>query len=168
MVNETDSAADLIVDVNKNSVLIYGNESNESLVESELIDNNCLYIQNIVNALESIVYYRRVVELHNEDVNSQIQGKLQLRLRKYLTDDTLNEIPIIKAENGDEIILPYDAAADHHWYLVEITNKSHLPVFPYLFVLAPDYSLILLYPGSGQGRSIDPRTNSLCWLQLLS
>lgn len=149
------AATDLMVAIQDGQCYIYGNEGTDPLVEPEIITHK-QDVQKIVYSLESIARYRRVANLYNEEVNSRVQGKIALALRKYAAGVAPAAMQTIVAAHGEDLILEYNSKQAHSWYIVDVINNSPLSIYPHLFILQPDYSIYQLYPRYSQEEPLLP------------
>lgn len=109
-------------------------------------------------SLESIVRYRTLAKLENEG-QSQLNGKLRLRLRRYVAGAPPEPLEPGTIEPGGDITLYYDPdRRERNLYVVDVINKSDLEVYPHVFTLSPDYSISLLYPTLGQQEVVQPNS----------
>jgi hypothetical protein len=116
----------------------------------------------IVHSLESISRYQAIMDLSNREAGSQLVGQIEVKLR-HLVDGQANELPASAFSEGGELSLSFDPNhQDNNYYVVDITNHSTRDVYPYVFTLNPDYSIVILYPRQGEQNAIAPgRTFSI-------
>lgn len=164
LVDDPHALVDLRVKAEAGQFWIYGD--NELLVEPEPLRPPAQTTGRgdpavkVRRALESIVRYRTLLSLHNEDLRSQLAGKVKLRLRRYVDESTGPRLEDLLQEAigpGGELTLYFDP--DHmesNRYVVDVLNESERDVYPHVFILSPDYSIGRLHPRRGIQEAVRP------------
>jgi pimeloyl-ACP methyl ester carboxylesterase len=115
---------------------------------------------SVLHALESIARFRSLKNLENEEPGSEMAGRIEVRLSRYIADPEEPRIEDLPAEAigaGSEFVLPFDPEVkENNEYVVHVTNKSAERVYPHIFTLSADYSVHRLYPDMGQGDALIP------------
>ena len=161
--DDPNAPVDLLVRAEAGQFWIY-DDRHELLVQPEDIAQSSVTAEqtpeNVRRALESIVRYRTVLGLRNEDPNSELAGKVKLRLRRYVDDSTgrrAEDLPPEAIGPSGELAIYFDP--DHeeqNLYVVDLINESALDVYPHVFTLSPDYSISSLHPGRGIQEAVAP------------
>jgi pimeloyl-ACP methyl ester carboxylesterase len=134
----------------------------ELLVEPEDIqEQERSYAEAILHALESIARYRILLELANQENDSRLAGQVKVRLRRYNKQNSkglqTEDLPE-QAIGSDGITLYFDPHnKDHNEYVVEVINNSSLTIYPHVFFIGADYSVVRLYPDAGQEYKLTPQ-----------
>jgi pimeloyl-ACP methyl ester carboxylesterase len=114
----------------------------------------------ILHTLESIARFRSLKNLDNEEPGSELAGRIEVRLSRYIPDPDgprLEDLPAEATGAGSEVVLPYDPEVkENNEYVVHVTNKSAERVYPHIFTMSADYSVHRLYPNMGQGDALIP------------
>jgi hypothetical protein len=115
----------------------------------------------VIGALESIARYRTLLALMNQHLDSQLVGKVKLRLRRYVNTaagQTAEDLP--DSGRGSELTLCYDALRhERNLYVVDVINESAIPFYAHVFILNPDFSIRRLYPNQGQESQVPQAKN---------
>lgn len=115
---------------------------------------------SVLHALESIARFRSLKNLDNEEPGSQLVGKVEVKLSRYIPDSEaprMEDLPGEATGAGSEFVLPYDPEIrENNEYVVHVTNKSSSRVYPHIFTLSADYSVHCLYPDRGQEDALAP------------
>lgn len=120
-------------------------------------DTNDTGVQDVIHALESIVRFRSLLELTNNQASSRLAGRIKINLRHYVANGQPEALPAGATGPGGELTVSFDPDnPDASLYVIDVTNQSSLPVYPYIFTMSPDYSIHLLYPALGQQEAIAP------------
>jgi len=145
---DPDAAFDLCV-VGENGTLgIYSSEGS-LLVQPILYTGQSSEIDRVLSALQSIARFRGLQMLGSHHEAGELAGKLKLRLRRYTLDAGTVRAEPLTSEPSD---LTLDFRAEHpddSRFVVDIINSSETPLYPELFVLNPDFSIVQLYPHQG-------------------
>lgn len=111
--------------------------------------------RQVLRALQSIARFRALQALGNHEQLGDLTGKLRLQVRQYREVDGLaSGEPLPYQADGDQLLVFDPAQPDTSRYVIDIINTSETPVFPSLFILNPDYSIVPLYPTLGQEQAI--------------
>jgi len=158
LLTDSDQTADLQVTVTGDEFAIYdaaGTLLVDPLAGPQAVAQTC-------QALESIVRYRAILDLRNEDPQSRLTGRVTLRLRRFVGDSTgprAEELPAEATGAGGACVLYYDEQDDsQNKYVVDIINQAPIPVYPHIFTVSPDYSIYQLYPVAGIQEAVQPTT----------
>lgn len=122
-------------------------------------------VAEAVTALTNVARYQRLLTLRNEDVESEIAGKLKLRLRKLQKGKPPSEMEIVASKEGGDIVLDYSPALEKAGecdFIVEIINDSPIRIYPQLFYMDGEYAILTFYPRSGQQEAIEPGKSLFC------
>ncbi len=138
--------ADLRVTAKEGALCII-NADGEQLVAPEEIKEGGKDVRAVLGSLESIVRFQRVITLQNEEPGSQLVGKIEVGLRQYVEGTPPAELTQVTPDKGGDLTLTYyPDDQKRNLYVAQVTNHSTLDVYPYLFLLSPDYSITPLYP----------------------
>lgn len=108
----------------------------------------------LVSALHSIARHRILLGLENQVDTAQLVSKVKLRLRQVKPSNIYTDIAS-EATEASELTIFYDAEYHHEsLYIIDVINTSAIPLYPHVFVLNPDYSIVRLYPNQGQQDAI--------------
>ena len=116
----------------------------------------------VCRALESIVRFRTIMNLSNDDPGSRLAGKVRLKLRRYVVDSAgprAEDVPEEATDPGGELTLYFDP--DHNErniYVVDVINELERYVYPHVFTLSPDFSICRLHPQAGIQEAVQPNT----------
>lgn len=159
-----DRVADLRVNAAEGKLSIY-NTTGEQLIVPEDIKDGGGDERAVLHSLESIVRYRTLQNLVNKEQESELVGKVKLRLLGYAAGaDGLQtqELPAGAVGAGGEITLTINPEReDLNRYVLEVINESSRPIYAHLLLLNPDYSIKLQYPQLGQKDAINPNGGRL-------
>jgi hypothetical protein len=157
--DDPEAPADLVVLVQNQKVGIYSDADIETpLVEPFTISpGGADFIREVRLALESIVRFRAVLNLSN-DTSSALNGKIRLRLRRYLSDGhRAADLPAAAVGPGGELSVYFDPHdQSRNSWVVDVFNDTGVNVYPHVFTLSPDYSIQRLYPRAGQPDTFAP------------
>jgi hypothetical protein len=107
-----------------------------------------------VNALEVIARSRALEALRNRG-RSSVQGNVRLRLRQFRAASRPQDMPLVEPGAGNELTLRFEPdAADANRYVLEVENASPLALYPHVFYLGTDFSIVRLYPRAGEVEAI--------------
>ncbi|MBW4507362.1 MAG: caspase family protein [Scytonematopsis contorta HA4267-MV1] len=156
--------AELRVKVDNGKLSIF-NSAGEQLVVAEGIKDEGGDVMPVLHTLESIVRYRTLKNLVNEEPESELAGKVKLRLLHYVTgsdSSQAQELSTGTIGTGGETTLTLDPEHDElNTYILEVINESLRPIYAHLLILNPDYSIKLQYPQLGQKDAINPNGGKL-------
>lgn len=114
----------------------------------------------VLHMLECIVRYGTILALNNEEPGSQLAGLVKLRLRRYVKGSVqpyAEDLPSTSIDSGGELTISVDPdREEHNLYVVDVLNASSAWVYPHVFMLNPDYSIVRLYPLFGQQEALRP------------
>ncbi|NER79775.1 MAG: caspase family protein, partial [Leptolyngbya sp. SIO1D8] len=150
---------------------------NDLLVEP--IDRGENDVNRVRYALENIARFQTLLQLKNEESGSALAGNIEVHLRsvaaksnEYVSDGTktptkpewdggsagaLTPFPDSLVGAGGEISLCYDPEnLDRNLYVVEVENTSSRNIYPHVFVMSADYSIVRLYPEAGLEKALAP------------
>ena len=156
--NLSETPTDLRISVKENNVVV---QNGDQQTLTEPIPTS----EAAVNALNGIARYQRLLALRNEDANSALYGALKLRLRQFEAGKKPDEMPIVKPKAGGDYVLDYSPAlekAKQCDFIIEIVNQSRQRVFPHLFYLDAEYTIMTFYPRHGQQEAIEPGKSLFC------
>lgn len=146
--------AELVVRAEGDRVVVCGADDGAPLVMPWGVGDPESTGRAVVGALETIARFRRLGALANPDPGSRLQGRLRVRLRRFVEGAAPQEMPVIEPVDG-EVVAVYDPAQETNWHLVEVVNEGSRPVFVSVFSLNEDYSVVQFYPRLGGEQSID-------------
>ncbi|NEU71469.1 hypothetical protein PI95_002460 [Hassallia byssoidea VB512170] len=154
-----DQVADLRVKAVDGKLNIYNSTREQLVVPEDIKDGGGDEIA-VLHSLESIVRYRTLQSLDNKEPESELVGKVKLRLLRYdvkgADDSQTQELPTGAVGTGGEITLTLDQEdKDSNRYVLEVINESSKPIYAHLLLLNPDYSIKLQYPQLGQKDPIE-------------
>jgi hypothetical protein len=152
--------ADLRVQAREGRFHVYG-QGGDLLVDPAVPGGEAA---RAIGALEVIARARALQDLRNKAA-SLVQGAVGLRLRRFSAAANPADMTPVEPDAGGELTLTYvpGAAGDENRYVLEVANRSPLALFPHVFYLGTDYSIVPLYPLHGEveaipaGRSGFPR-----------
>lgn len=138
---------DLLVVAEHGVLSIYGADDTLLVMPQPIANRG-----GVIGALESIARYRTLLGLMNQQLDSQLVGKVKLRLRHYVnTAAGQTAEDLADSGRGSELTLFYDALhRERNLYVVDVINESVLPFYAHVFILNPDLSIRRLYPNQGQ------------------
>ncbi|MBW4572622.1 MAG: hypothetical protein KME31_32975 [Tolypothrix carrinoi HA7290-LM1] len=160
-----EQVADLRVKAADGKLNIYNTTGEQLVVPEDIKDGGGDEIA-VLHSLESIVRYRTLQSLVNQEPESELVGKVKLRLLRYdvtgADDSHMQELPAGTVGTGGEITLTLDQEdKDSNRYVLEVINESSKPIYAHLLLLNPDYSIKLQYPQLGQKDPIEPNGGKL-------
>ncbi|MCV3217489.1 caspase family protein [Plectonema radiosum NIES-515] len=160
-----DQVADLRVKAVDGKLNIYNTTGEQLVVPEDIKDGGGDEIA-VLHSLESIVRYRTLQHLVNEEPESELVGKVKLRLLRYdvtgADNSHMQELPTGAVGTGGEITLTFDPERkDSNRYVLEVINESSKHIYAHLLLLNPDYSIKLKYPQLGQKDAIEPNGGKL-------
>jgi hypothetical protein len=141
--------ADLRVVAASGRFTIHGPDGNVLVVPEDIRDGGTDVVA-VRNCLESIVRYKTLVALENQEAGSQLQGRITIRLRHAVLDPAgqlgAEELPADATSPGGEISLEYHPGTpEFNRYIVDVANNSDKQIYINIFLLNPDYSVQPLY-----------------------
>ncbi|MFB2894652.1 caspase family protein [Aerosakkonemataceae cyanobacterium BLCC-F50] len=156
-----DQVADLRVKAANGKLSIYNSTGEQLVVPEDIKDEGGNEIA-VLHSLESIVRYRTLQKLVNNE-SSELVGKVKLRLLRYMYDGSLTEeLPAGAVGTGGEITLTFNPEREElNDYVLEVINESSQPIYAYLLLLNPDYSITLQYPQLRQQDEIKAKGGKL-------
>ncbi|MBW4670306.1 MAG: caspase family protein [Cyanomargarita calcarea GSE-NOS-MK-12-04C] len=160
VVENPDQVAELRVKAEEGKLNIFNSAGEPLMVAKDIKDEIA-----VLHSLESIVRYRTLKNLVNKEPESELVGKVKLRLLRYMKDSDASQAQELSTESigtGGEITLSFDPKQEEfNTYVLEVTNESLLPIYAHLLILNPDYSIKLQYPQLGQQDAISSNGGNL-------
>lgn len=147
--------AELVVRAEGDRLVVCGADDGAPLVMPWAVFDAEETGRRVAGALEVIARFRRVGALGNPDPGSRLQGRLRVRLRKFVEGAAPAEMPVLEPVDG-EVVAVYDPTQQYNWHLVEVANEGPVAVYVSVFSLNEDYGIVQFYPRLGGEQSIDP------------
>jgi Caspase domain len=155
-----DQVAQLRVKAADGKLSIFNTAGEPLVVAKDIKDETA-----VLHSLESIVRYRTLKNLVNKESESELVGKVKLRLLRYIKGSDGSQVEELSTGSigtGGEITLTFDPEHEEfNTYVLEVINESLRPIYAHLLILNPDYSIKLQYPQLGQKDAINPNGGNL-------
>lgn len=157
--DDADHGADLYVRADVGSLHVLAADGQELAHPVALSSQDTLARQealiSTLHTLEHVARFRIFLFLTNEDVSSQLAGKIDFGLRRFIPNLPGLSLPIVERDVSTDVVVSVDPDTEaNNSYVVELSNHSSSAVYPHLFTLSPDFSIIRLYPRSGQEEAL--------------
>jgi hypothetical protein len=150
--------ADLHVVADGCRLTICGPDGTPLVQPEEIAKHHAQAVAGTLRALETIARFHILQGQSNQERNSQLQGKVKLRLRRYVEGGDPKPLPKEARSEGGELTLIYEPDHDdRNLYVVDVINESPREIYPHVFLLNPDYSIVRLYPNYGQQWALAPQ-----------
>jgi pimeloyl-ACP methyl ester carboxylesterase len=160
MLEDDSQGFDLRVVAADGKLSIYNTNGELLVVPGDIKDDKDGEEISVLRALESIARFRSLKNLENEEPGSELVGRVEVRLSRYIPDPEkprMEDLPAEATGAGSEFVLPYDPEIiENNEYIVHVTNKSASRIYPHIFTLSADYSIHRLYPDKGQEDALAP------------
>jgi hypothetical protein len=161
--------ADLVVRVTDGRVACYSNAGHQLTVPRALPGaghTGSPVAGAVLSDLARIARWQTIRSLENDDLDSEIAGNVRVGIRRYVKGQngaraTAEDLPAEAKDREGGYTFLYDPQKEPRMPLVvDIYNETGRPIYPHVFIMNADYSIVRVYPNLGQQSAIKPMENN--------
>ncbi|HYP38955.1 MAG TPA: hypothetical protein VEX13_01215, partial [Chloroflexia bacterium] len=157
--------AEFVVRVAHDRIACYSNAGDQLTVPRAAGPGSTPVADAVLSDLARIARWQTIRSLENDDLDSEIAGNVRVGIRRYVKGQggakaTAEDLPADAKDSEGGYTFLYDPQKETRIPLViDIYNETGRPIYPHVFIMNADYSIVRVYPNLGQQSAIKPMEN---------